>query len=213
MITNVKVEPVNTISDHMTVYFEIHIKITPTREKILRYRNKNELSSINFSETLAENYNLFRTQGCIHGMNETLKCVKCLCDFYNHSAATYFDEKAPIIEKKIIIRNNEQKKWYNNDIRRAKSEMRRAERKLYRSHTEENKTEYARCRLAKQTLIVDVKKRYYSEKIQACGNDYRNLYRTLNELTGKDIACHKLPTLHNKLPTLALPEIFKFSTS
>ena len=196
-VSEVDVEAENTVSDHKKVFFEINVNHARKTEKIIWFQNKSKLCSGEYSSLLIEKMNLLNNEMVCNHDSTVGKCVDCLTELYISVSKSYVDEKAPEVEKTIKITANKQNKWYNNDIKYAKSRLRRVEKKLYRNKTEENRIEFNRLRQEKCNLVEEVKKKYYMEKIKSCGSNFSDLYRLLNGLIGKNLISAKLPSGHS----------------
>ena len=206
IIEGICVESENTISDHKKVYFEINIKRPQKSEKTIRFRNKTRLSSVEFSSYLLEQRNRMESLICNHGVASVEQCVDCLVGCYKTASQLFVDVNAPVVEKKIKISHSEQNKWYNDGVRIAKSRLRRAEKKLCKNQTEENRSEFKKLRQEKCMIVGEAKKKYYRERIEACETNSTELYRVLNDLVGKNQGSVKFPTGHSLQD---LPEMFK----
>ena len=125
-----------------------------------------------------------------------VQCVDCYTDRYNSKTTSYFDSHVPVIEKKVRILNKNDS-WYDSEVRQKKRELRRAEKKVHVNRTDYYINEYKRMRQEKCNLVVKKKKFFYKEKINECISDSKKLYRTLNNLLGKNIETKKQPSYAN----------------
>ena len=181
---NIAVESVNSISDHHVIYFNIESEKPKIPEKIIRYRDKHKFCHVRFSRFLMEEvYEKFKI-ACPH--NEIQKCVNCYVKIFNQRVENYMEINAPLVEKKIKI-TSKNNRWYNDQVKRKKRELRKAERKMHSQKTEQSKNEYRRLRQQKIDLIAKEKKIYYLDEIEKCGNNSSKLYKTLNFLLGRDL--------------------------
>ena len=207
MISDIYLEPTNTISDLKYILFNLNIKGYSKRYKKITFRNTSNLNEKDFTEHLSAGYENYKNNAtCSHSVSNAVKCASCISNFYKDCTSSYINTHAPLIEKKISVFNDTQNKWYNNDIRKAKCDLRKAERKLYRRNTDENRIEFIRLRQIKCSLVDEIKKKYYQNEIRMCNDNYKELYRVLNELIGKNSTVSHLPSFHN---SEELPEKFK----
>ena len=190
ILGTVKVDPVTIISDHMLITTTLDIGNIHKKEKTIIFRKKGSINSVEFANKIASLHNNV-TQRCVHSCNE-MCCTSCLVSEYRKTTSEYFEQKAPIIEKNIIVCDSNNL-WYNSDIKKAKRIMRKAE-KLYKRHkTSFYRDEYRRLLQVKCDLILRAKVAYYGGKIENCKNDSKKLYGVLNGLLGKNTKDYVLP--------------------
>ena len=189
LVGMIKVEPVPTFSDHNLITTTMDIGNIPKQEKTIIFRNKSHLNSTEFA-TKIDSLQNYANLGCAHSFNGM--CCTCLISEYRKITSEYFDQKAPIIEKKIIVCDSHNS-WYNSDIKKAKRTMRKDE-KLYKRHkTDLYRDKYRRSLQAKCDLVNRAKASHYGGKIENCKNNSRKLHGVLNGLLGKNTKDYILP--------------------
>ena len=199
LVEKVKAEQFNTISDHNVIFFEIKSWPIENPHKTIYFRNKEQLSGLEFSAFLKENVYEVGLESCVH--QEFGHCVDCFTMMYNSKTKNFIDKTAPLVEKKILIKNRKNG-WYNSETRHIKKELRKAEKKAQINKTESNIQEYKRKRSDKCALIRRQKCLYFNKIIGNCSNDMKALSNTLNNLLGKSQENSRLP-LHTDEKTLA----------
>ena len=104
--------------------------------------------------------------------------VSQLVELYDTTLSSVLDKHAPLTVKTITIRNSSP--WFNNEIKEAKRERRRAERKWRKTklqvHLEIFKTQHHRL----MALCRDAKSAYYCDKIDEFKDDYGKLFQLTN---------------------------------
>ena len=190
ILGTINVDPVATFSsDHNLISTTLNIGSIPKQEKTIVFRNKNYLNSVDFANKIDSLQNS-ANQGCEHSRNGI--CCTCLVSKYRETTSDYFNQKAPIIEKKIII-SDSYNSWYNSDIKKAKRIVRKAE-KLYRKHKSiPYRDRYQQLLQAKCKLVERTKTSHYGGKIDKCKNDSKKLHDVLNNLLGKNTKDYVLP--------------------
>ena len=184
LIDNVSVEFTNSISDHHIVNFNINVKTERKNKKIIEYRRiDNDLSrkfcdKLNVCETKYNN-------PCIHSQ---LCCVHCLTLNFRSAAEEVFEEYAPIVKKEIKIQDRSSG-WFCEDVRLAKTRLRKAEKQLKRNKCTETEQEYKKLRKIKEDTIRKSKENFFTNKITNCSSNPKMLYRELNYLLGRDKKC------------------------
>lgn len=117
--------------------------------------------------------------------------VKC----YDHELRTLLNQHAP--EKTKTVTRHSNTPWYNDELRMAKREKRRAERFMRETGLVVHKEIFKSKSLESWRLLLSAKENYFSEKIAEIGTDQKQLYKITNNLLGKD--CGPIfPTRDNK---------------
>ncbi|CAC5412707.1 unnamed protein product [Mytilus coruscus] len=108
--------------------------------------------------------------------------VEQLVEHYNGNLSNIFDKHAPVTIKSVILRPNTE--WYSDDLKAAKRDKQKAERKWRDSKLEVHHQIFKeKCRTVGKLFIA--KKTYYSSKIENCGNDHKQLFKLTKHLMGK----------------------------
>lgn len=107
-----------------------------------------------------------------------------LVNIYNDGLSEVLNKHAPLVTKSFLVRPNPQ--WYNDDLRNAKREKRKAERQWRRTKLEVFKQIFKdKCsHFAK--LLYKTRETYYTNKIEEIGNDHKQLFKLTSQLMGKN---------------------------
>jgi hypothetical protein len=105
-----------------------------------------------------------------------------LVNRYNTGLRELLDKHAPLMTKEITDRPNTP--WYDDNLRAAKRERRRAERVMRRTKLTVHKEIYTDACAKYNKLLLQTKQDYYSTKIKENSNDQRQLFRLTNDLMG-----------------------------
>ena len=100
---------------------------------------------------------------------------------YDRILENTLNEYAHLKMKKIVDR--EHFEWYSDSVREKKRQVRRLERRMKSSRSEEDKVQYQISLLDYQKCVQSSKEEYYTRKISECGHDHKKLYAlTINRL-------------------------------
>ena len=181
--SNIEVEPECTISlTHKLITFEIEFNKLENKRKKIIFRNKKNFDPKQFIETCTEEITrIEKTCECSRSQQEEQACVSCFTAQSKKILLTRYNEKCPIIEK--MIKEHERAKWFNNEVKEAKKQRRKMENKWRKNRTTENWNNYKRTRNRYNTLVEDMKKKYYNEKFRKTKNS-REIQKNLDELIG-----------------------------
>ncbi|WAR29084.1 hypothetical protein MAR_002652 [Mya arenaria] len=105
-----------------------------------------------------------------------------LVERYNTGLQELLDKHAPLQTKVITIRQNTP--WYNDSLRAAKRNRRKAERKMRKSNLTVHTEIYKEPCIIYNKLMLQTKKDYYLSKIEENSNDRRHLFKLTNTLMG-----------------------------
>ena len=68
-------------------------------------------------------------------------CVNCKTNFYRNNASSYINQKAILFCKEITVKDTGGV-WYNNQLREAKKNMRKAEKLYHKYGNDYYKTQF-----------------------------------------------------------------------
>ena len=103
-----------------------------------------------------------------------------LMDIYDTRLTNVLNKHAPPKEKSIVIRP--QQPWFSDDLHRAKSEKRKAERLWRRTGLTVHRKIFKEERDKYNKLLDSSKVSYYNQRIIDCGQDSKAMSQTMNEL-------------------------------
>ena len=89
-------------------------------------------------------------------------------------------------EKTKIITLRPEQKWMSEDLKNLKRKVRSIERKYKTNNKPEVKQEYKTRKSEYKKLLQKTKKEYINEKFMKCGSNTKKLYKTLNQIIGKN---------------------------
>ena len=101
---------------------------------------------------------------------------------YNSELSSIIDKHAPLKSKNIILRPNTE--WYSDELRAAKRDHRKAERRMRKSNLTVHREMFRDTCLKTNTLLLKCKNDYFSKKISEIEHDQKQLYRLTNNLMG-----------------------------
>ena len=106
-----------------------------------------------------------------------------LVNHFNSEMTAIQDSIAPLQTKTISSRP--ESFWFTADVRSAKQDRRKAERKWRKTRLEIHREVYMEKKLQVTNLIKEAKTRYYKNKIEENKGDSKRLFQVINSLTGK----------------------------
>jgi hypothetical protein len=105
-----------------------------------------------------------------------------LVEAYNSNLSTILDKHAPLCTRIITLRPHAP--WYTEEIRAAKHERRRRERKWRQSKLVVHHQLYKEQCKTVAKLVLSTKQSYYSDQIGQCGRNQKHLYQITKKLLG-----------------------------
>ena len=164
----------NTLFDHSTIEFKLPFSKPDLPIKTIKYRKTKDIDIESFTQDIEESKLIQNPPSDLEQLVST----------YQSTLSEIFDKHAPEIEKNFKLRPDSP--WYNEEIRKAKRERRKAERK-YRKKKE---TGYREALKAKQRevnkLCHEAKKEYYNRKISEGEENSKDLFKVTNTLLHKE---------------------------
>ena len=161
------------ISDHWVTTCVISITKPKISRKECRYRKIKDLYTKEVGEDLQT---MTRASKEIEDENLPI--------FYNTELSKIMEKHAP--EKTKIITLRPEQKWMSEDLKNLKRKVRSIERKYKTNNKPEVKQEYKTQKLEYKKLLQKTKKEYINEKFMKCGSNTKKLYKTLNQIIGKN---------------------------
>lgn len=104
-------------------------------------------------------------------------------DHYNTTIHNAVEKHAPLTKKSVLLRPNT--KWYSEELRDAKRERRRAERLWRKTRLEVHRQIFRDTSSKTAKLLYKTKQDYFSQKIEECGKDNKQLFKLSKSLMGK----------------------------
>ena len=104
--------------------------------------------------------------------------------FYNTELNKIMEKHAPEKIKTIILRPEQN--WMSEDLKNMKRKVRSLERKYHTIKKLGLKKSLKSWDLNTKKLLYNTKREYINEKFSKCGTNTKKIYKTLNQITGKD---------------------------
>ena len=190
LVSDLKVDNISVFSDHRTITFKLNLDCVKTVNKLIQFRKRNSEMADRLLSELEYRFTLGYFD-CQHRENHP--CVQCSTQYFRVLTKEVYENCCPLIEKNISVKGDSNK-WYNTEIKVAKRNCRRAERKYRRNKNEANHNEFKRLSKIKCNLVTHTKGLYYNSKIKECGNNSSKVFSYLNELLGKNKTTCILPS-------------------
>ena len=103
-----------------------------------------------------------------------------LVDLYNNTLRLLLDRHAPIMSKKVLFQPKVP--WINSDIIKAKSQLRKAERKWRTTRCQSDLNLFKKRRNYVTFLMNKARQDYYSDLISNNSNDLKHLFKVSKNL-------------------------------
>ena len=163
-------------SDHMPVYPKLQVCKPALKRSHITFRKIGSINKKLLRDEISE------ADLCINLLSYNLDG---LVNAYNNTLKSALDHHAPVITKTIVKRPTVP--WFNDGVKSAKKEKRRAERKWRRTRLHSDLLDFK----AKKNLATCVIKRarsdYYTNFIQENYSDLRKLFRSAKTLFDQEV--------------------------
>ena len=163
------------LSDHCTVLCNLKISKPPLTVKTITYRKLKTIDIQQFKHDLQLS-NL--CQNTLDNLD-----VNTLAESYNSTLTTILDRHAPLIEKSITVRPRVP--WFNDNIKEAKRQRRKLERRWRSSGLESDRVEFTSMRNWTTHLMDKARREYYTDFITENCTDQKKLFKAANQLLGR----------------------------
>jgi hypothetical protein len=160
------------ISDHFWVHCKLALKKPKPIQKVVVYRKIKEMDIDAFRRDISES---------AIGNPTDVDDVDELVTMYNTVLTELLDRHAPKKSLKVMIRSHAP--WYTGEIKAAKRECRRAERKWRRTQLTVHKEIYISASQNVSLLIDQAKRSHYGSKVKAANQ--KSLFKLANSLLNK----------------------------
>ena len=111
-----------------------------------------------------------------------LETLDDLVTAYNDRAKKVLNDHAPVVTKLITARQSVP--WFDSVASKLKTSTRNAERRWLRHPTIENHEAFRSLRNMYKNHVETSKGAFIREKIESCGNNTRQLFATVANITG-----------------------------
>ena len=189
-------------SDHHWIHFNLPTGKTQFQKKEIWYRKHKQIDKAELCKDI-QNSALY---------NKPAENISEAFRQYNETLEKIYEKHAPLKSKVVTIRPNVL--WYNETIRQAKRERKRAERKWRKTKLVVDRQIYLEKKKAVNKLCDQAKKKFYAQKITDCKNDQKQLFKVVDTLLHKPketpLPAHESPEeLANRFATFFIEKIEK----
>jgi len=164
------------ISDHHAVHCSLDLKKPHHMKKQIVQRNYKTLDQTSLAKEL----------DCLTSEITSLPMSQPVNDLillYNNLIKATLDKHAPEKTRTITLRPTIP--WINDDLKAAKQERRKAERRWRHSRLTIHREIYVHCRAEVRSMFNKAKSIYFSNKIDECGNDQKAIFKVLDTILHK----------------------------
>ena len=158
------------LSDHASVLRSLHGRKPPLGIRTVSYRKWKSVNLYSLNTCLAN------SDLCKHSPENLEDLVSC----YNKTLQTAMDKHAPLQTWTIVSRPRVP--WYNDEIRQAKRDRRKAEKKWRRTKLHTDLTEFKIKRSTVTNLLYEARREFYTDFIAENSHDQRKLFRASKRL-------------------------------
>jgi hypothetical protein len=106
-----------------------------------------------------------------------------MVDVYNRELSAIVDKHAPKSTRMVTLRPHAP--WFTDEIRQAKQEKRKWERRWRKSKLEVDREIYRQHCQHQAALTITTKEAFYVDRINQCGRDAKAVFRITDHLLGK----------------------------
>ena len=161
-------------SDHNNILFELKIKKRDAEVKKVVSRN---MRNINMTTFKLDIRNRFNELSNIDSNNRTINDLQNLTDAYM-STSKILDKHAPEIERTVTIRKPTP--WVTADIKNAKSEKRKAEKRWRKTRNLSDYEIYRTSKNAYNNKLNDLRAKDLAKRINDNRGSSRNMFKAIN---------------------------------
>jgi hypothetical protein len=162
------------LTDHFSIHFQIDVAKPHLPKKEIQYR---KLKSIDIDSFKAD----ILTSGLLDPVDGN---VDLLTDKYNLVLSEILDKHAPL--KKKIITVHPEAPWMTEDIKKVKTEKRKAEHVWQKSKLEVHKQIFIELRNKENIMIKKSKMTFYQEEIAGSLNSQSALFKCVDRLLNRN---------------------------
>ena len=159
--------------DHYPVFIQTTVKKTPPPTKSVSYQKIKAVEVSSFIDAIVES--------SLATNNEETP-LNSAVEIYNVEMCNIMDRLAPVKTRTVTIRHDSE--WYDDSVREAKQQRRRAERKWRKSGLMTDRVLFIEQREHVNRLIETTKQSYYQNLIRNC-NGPKAVFSTVKKLLGK----------------------------
>ena len=173
LISQVTVQPSHGVSDHDLVTWSLSSRVRPPRQ-VLTYRFRN-LKSVDWTKFTDE---VRRSQLFTSPANSANE----FADQLDKTVADILDRYCPLQVRRKFAPNRRDSRWLSAGAVDAKRARRQLERKWKSSHKEDDYVAYRKACRSANKLIVDSRRDFYRERINAARADPRKRWTAIRDV-------------------------------
>ncbi|CAG2185348.1 unnamed protein product [Mytilus edulis] len=162
----------NLSGDHLALFTSLKISRPPKQRHTVSYRKFSDIKTTDFIQDLSSTKIVQNREGSVEN----------IVNLYNTELSSIIDRHAPLKSRNIIMRPNTE--WYTDELRLAKRDRRKAERRMRKSNLTVHRQIFQDTCLKASKLLLKSKKDYFSTKISEIEHDQKQLHRLTNDLMG-----------------------------
>ncbi|CAG2214072.1 unnamed protein product [Mytilus edulis] len=162
----------NLSGDHLALFTSLKISKPPKQRHTVSYRKFSDIKTTDFIQDLSSTKIVQNREGSVEN----------IVNLYNTELSSIIDRHAPLKSRNIIMRPNTE--WYTDELRLAKRDRRKAERRMRKSNLTVHRQIFQDTCLKASKLLLKSKKDYFSTKISDIEHDQKQLHRLTNDLMG-----------------------------
>ncbi|CAC5400218.1 unnamed protein product [Mytilus coruscus] len=162
----------NPSGDHLALFTSLKISRPPKQRQTVSYSKFSDIKTTDFIQDWSTTKIVQNREGSVEN----------IVNLYNTELSSIIDRHAPLKSKNIIMRPNTE--WYTDELRIAKRDRRKAERRMRKSNLTVHRQMFQDTCLKASKLLLKSKKDYFSTKISEIEHDQKQLPRLTNDLMG-----------------------------
>lgn len=162
-------------SDHLTLLCDLALGKPPPEVKKVSYRKVKDIDKRILREDLGRSDLCLKT---FESLNDTVSC-------YDNTLADLLERHAPLQTK--VITSRPLLPWFTQEIKTARREKRKAERKWRKSGNHHDMLAYKACKNSVNNLMNQSKRDYYQSFIDENSTDQRKLFEATKKLLNQNI--------------------------
>ena len=181
---NTQVVPVNSKYFHMLVTFELDLVTKLKIKKNITFRHKANLRPDSLITEAIAKLDSEKFEDCVCNPDrQKAACCNCMSDCYNRALRNEYENMCPMVEKDIIV--TDQEPWFDSNIKTARRRRRWFEKDWRRKRTVEARECYTQARNEVNRLIRKRKEEYYRSQAREKIGNMKELFVLFNDLLGK----------------------------
>jgi len=163
--------------DHFPIFLRINVTKPALPKMKITYRKTKSITA----DALRNAISLDRLRNC-----EGRTSLQHLITTYQDELEATLNAVAPLKTREITMRPDA--RWFSDEIRTAKQQRRKAERKWRKTGLCVHREIYIAAKDRVTALIISEKKKYYKDQVASCAGDQQKLFGLVTSLLGKSVS-------------------------